>query len=72
VETDTLMEINTWHGHLTEEELRLVSQNQDVKFIISSDAHTPNRVADYKDGIRRAIRAGVDLSRIVNIREVKD
>ncbi|MBQ9708640.1 MAG: PHP domain-containing protein [Firmicutes bacterium] len=72
VETDTLMEINTWHGHLTEEELRLVSQNQDVKFIISSDAHTPNRVADYKDGVRRAIRAGVDLSRIVNIREVKE
>ena len=22
VETDTLMEINTWHGHMTEEEIR--------------------------------------------------
>ena len=70
VETDTLMEINTWHGHLTEEELRLVAKNPDVKFIISSDAHTPNRVGDYKDGVRRAIKAGVDLSRIVNIKEV--
>lgn len=68
VETDTLMEINTWHGHLTEEELKLVAQNPDVKFIISSDAHTPDRVADFKPGLERALRAGVDPSRIVNIR----
>ncbi|MBQ0079605.1 MAG: phosphoesterase, partial [Eubacterium sp.] len=68
VETDTLMEINTWHGHLTEEELKLVAQNPDVKFIISSDAHTPDRVADFKQGLERALRAGVDPSRIVNIR----
>lgn len=70
VETDTLMEINTWHGHLTCEELKLVAANPDVKFIISSDAHTPGRVADFKDGVRRAVEAGVDLKRIVNIREV--
>lgn len=69
-ETDTLMEINTWHGHLTEDELRMASRNSNVKFIIGSDAHTPDRVGDYKEGIRRAIRAGVDLNRIVNIKEV--
>lgn len=70
VETNTLMEINTWHGHLTEEELREVAKNPDVRFIISSDAHTPDRVGDFRDGVSRAIRAGVDLARIVNIREV--
>ncbi|NLD19190.1 MAG: PHP domain-containing protein [Clostridiales bacterium] len=71
VETDTLMEINTWHGHLTEEEIRIASQVEKVGFIISSDAHTPGRVGDFKEGVERALRAGLDLKRIVNIKEKK-
>ena len=69
-ETDTLMEINTWHGHMTVEEIKIAAQVEDVKFIISSDAHTPNRVGDYKEGIERAAEAGLDLKRIVNIEEI--
>lgn len=69
-ETDTLMEINTWHGHMTEEEIRLAAEVEDVRFIISSDAHTPERVADFKEGLERAAAAGLDLSRIVNIEEI--
>ena len=69
VETDTLMEINTWHGHLTEEEIRIAAEVPDVKFILSSDAHTPDRVGDVREGIIRALKAGLDLSRIVNIKE---
>lgn len=68
-ETDTLMEINTWHGHLTEEEIREAAEINDVKFIISSDAHSPERVGDFREGVIRAAKAGLDLSRIVNIRE---
>lgn len=68
-QTDTLMEINTWHGHMTEEEIKVAAEVEDVRFIISSDAHTPDRVGDFKEGIERAIKAGLDLSRIVNIRE---
>lgn len=68
-ETDTLMEINTWHGHMTEEEIKIASQVKGVKFIISSDAHTPDRVGDFKEGVERALRAGLDLKRIVNIKE---
>ena len=68
-EKDTLMEINTWHGHMTEEEIKTAAEVEDVKFIISSDAHTPDRVGSFKEGIERAARAGLDLSRIVNIRE---
>lgn len=71
-ETDTLMEINTWHGHLTEEEIKIAAQVADVEFIISSDAHTPDRVGDFKEGIERAMRAGLDLKRIVNIREKEE
>ncbi len=68
-ETDTLMEINTWHGHMTEEEIRIAAQVEDVKFIISSDAHSPQRVGDFQEGLERAVRAGLDLTRIVNIEE---
>ncbi|MDO4546189.1 MAG: PHP domain-containing protein [Bacillota bacterium] len=68
-ETDTLMEINTWHGHMTVEEIRIAAEEPNVKFIISSDAHTPDRVGDFKEGVVRALEAGLDLSRIVNIKE---
>ena len=40
-----------------------------MKFILSSDAHTPDRVGDVREGIIRALKAGLDLSRIVNIKE---
>lgn len=69
-ETDTLMEINTWHGHMTVEEIRIAAGVADVKFIISSDAHTPGRVGDFKEGLARAQEAGLDLKRIVNIEEI--
>lgn len=72
VETDTLMEINTWHGHMTEEEIKIAAEVEDVQFIISSDAHTPDRIGDFKDGVDRAARAGLDLSRIVNIQKIED
>ena len=68
VETDTLMEINCRHLHLTTEEIKLVAKNPDVKFIISSDAHTPDAVGMFKPGLQRALDAGLDPSRIVNIR----
>lgn len=67
--TDTLMEINTWHGHMTVSEIEEAAKVEGVKFIISSDAHSPGRVGDFEAGIERAMRAGLDLRRVVNIRE---
>ena len=64
--TDTLMEINTRHCHLTVPELRIAS-DYDVRFIISSDAHKPGDVGNFEKGINRAEEAGIDLGRIVNI-----
>ena len=66
-ETDTWMEINTWHMHLTTEEIKICMQ-EDVKFVISSDAHTPNRVGSYLKGLERAFEAGLEPERIVNIK----
>lgn len=65
----TWMEISTWHSHLTEEEIKICS-GFDVKFIVSSDAHTPERVGSFENGVRRALAAGLDIERIVNIEEV--
>jgi putative hydrolase len=67
-DTDTLMEISTWHDHLTVEELKIAAQT-DAQFIINSDAHHPKRIGDFEGGLARALEAGIDLSRIVNLRE---
>ncbi|MBN7772934.1 PHP domain-containing protein [Clostridium aminobutyricum] len=65
----TLMEISTWHKHLTVEEIKTAALT-DVRFIISSDAHVPSRIGDFQGGLDRAIEAGIDLDRIVNIERV--
>lgn len=69
-DTDTLMEISTWHPHLTVEEIKTAAET-DVQFIISSDAHVPQRIGDFQGGLERALEAGLDLSRIVNLREIR-
>ena len=63
---NTLMEISTWHSHLTVEEIK-IAMKEDVMFIISSDAHSPERVGSFEGGLSRAVEAGLDLDRIVNI-----
>ena len=65
-ETGTLMEISTWHDALTIEGIRECAR-QDVSFIISSDAHRPQRVGTFSGGLERAKKAGLDLSRIKNL-----
>lgn len=68
-ETGTWMEISTWHPHLTVDEIKIAAK-YDVKFIISSDAHTPGRVGSFFGGLERAREAGLDLERIVNIEKI--
>ncbi len=68
-ETGTMMEISTWHKAPTSEELRGLSAT-DVRFIISSDAHTPIRVGTFIPGLKRALEAGVDPERIDNLKEI--
>lgn len=69
--TGTLMEISTWHKHLTLDEIKRVAK-YDVNFVVSSDAHTPDRVGDVADGIKRALAAGLDPARIVNIEKITE
>jgi len=65
-ETGTLLEINENHGHLTPADLTLAAKT-DVKFIISSDAHKPKDVGSCENSIKMALKAGLDMARIVNV-----
>lgn len=65
--TNTLMEINGKHPHLTSEELKLIAK-YNIKFVISSDAHHPKWVGEFKPQLLRALEAKIEPERIVNIR----
>ncbi len=65
-ETGTLMEISNWHEAPQTKELRAL-RNIDVNFAVSSDAHSPSRVGTFEKGLARAVGAGIDPARIVNL-----
>ena len=67
-EYGTWMEINNRHGCLTVEGIKQAAK-YDVSFTIGSDAHVPGDVGKYSEALSRAVEAGLDLSRIVNLRQ---
>ena len=67
-EYGTWMEINNRHGCLTVEGIRQAAKF-DVSFTIGSDAHVPGDVGRSEQALSRAVEAGLDLSRIVNLRQ---
>ena len=68
-DTGTFIEINDKHHHLTVDEIKIAAAF-DVKFIIGSDAHVPARVGSFEGPLARALEAGLDPERIVNIKEI--
>ena len=68
-DTATFIEINDKHHHLTVDEIKIAAAF-DVKFIIGSDAHIPARVGSFEGPLARALEAGLDPERIVNIKEI--
>lgn len=67
-ETNTWMEISNFHSHLALDEIK-VAATTDALFVISSDAHRPERIGSFEKGLNRALKAGLDPARIVNIKE---
>ncbi|NLK72683.1 MAG: PHP domain-containing protein [Clostridiales bacterium] len=67
-DTDTLMEISNSHIHMTSEEMQEAAM-ENVKFVISSDAHVPEEVGSFRLGLQKARDAGIPMDRIVNISE---
>ena len=69
VDTNTMIEINAKHKHLTIDEIKLASK-YDVKFVIGSDAHISSKVGSFEEPLKRALEAGLDPERIVNIEKI--
>lgn len=65
-ERGTLMEISTWHDWLTVEAIKEAAKT-DVRFVISSDAHRPERIGDCQGAVDRIMAAGLDLERVDNL-----
>lgn len=65
-EKGTLMEISTWHDWLTVEGIKQAAKT-DARFVISSDAHTPERIGDCIGAVDRIKAAGLDFERVENL-----
>lgn len=63
----TYFELNSKKVHLTDEELSLVVQKTSVNFVVSSDAHSKERVGDTKLVDELLSRVSVPKERIFNI-----
>lgn len=57
-EANVALEINTSHGYLTEEFVR-VAAKEGVNFVISSDAHRPEGVGRFQTGLEIVNRIGI-------------
>jgi len=65
-ERGTLMEISTWHDWLTVDGIRQAAKTG-ARFVISSDAHTPERIGDCQGAVDRIREAGLDFERVENL-----
>jgi putative hydrolase len=64
----TALEINASHGYMTVEYAK-IALAEGATFVISSDAHVPERVGDFEKGIAIARAAGIPPHRIINTME---
>lgn len=65
--TKTLLEINNSHSHLNAEEIKIASK-YNVEFVINSDSHIKYKIGSYEKGLKAAMDANLDLSRIINLK----
>ena len=68
-ETNTLIELNGKRLGMSDEEI-MTCYNLGCKFVINSDAHSPNRVGDCHLGLQAALRLRIPDSAIVNYNDL--
>lgn len=61
----TALEINASHGYMTVEYAKIALE-EGASFVISSDAHVPERVGVFDNGIAIAEAAGIPPERVIN------
>lgn len=65
-EAGTYLEISSRHRQLTVDEIKKAAE-YDVKFIMGSDAHLPERVGTCWPAVSRMLEAGLEPHRVVNL-----
>lgn len=65
----TALEISSKHSQLSVESIKLLL-NEDVKYLVNSDAHCPEDVGNVENGINKAKDANLPLDRIKNIKVI--
>lgn len=60
------IELNGKRINFTEEEIEIM-KDEGVKFIINSDAHTPEKVGEVNNGLNLVYKYNIPLSQVVNI-----
>ncbi len=68
-EKGTLVELNGKRMNFTEQELEIMA-SEGVKFIVNSDAHSPEKVGECNNALNVIFKLGLPLSQIVNIDKV--
>lgn len=63
----TALEINSKHSQLSVENIK-IAMEENVDFVINSDAHRPEDVGNVEESLKRARAANLPLERIKNIR----
>ena len=62
---NTALEINSSHGYLTTEYIR-IAMEENAKFIISSDAHKPEDVGNFRNALNTVKESGLKAEMIIN------
>jgi len=62
----TLLEISNHHSHLNTEEIK-VAAKYEVSFVINSDSHIKDNIGGFKNGLKAAKEAGLNINRIINL-----
>lgn len=62
----TALEINSKHSQLSVESIK-IAMEEEVDFVVNSDAHTPDDVGNVELALERAILAGLPMNRIRNL-----
>ncbi|MBO5022567.1 MAG: PHP domain-containing protein [Clostridia bacterium] len=62
----TLIELNGKRVHFTDKELEIMA-SEGVKFIVNSDAHSPERVGECNTAMNTIFRLDIPLSQVVNV-----
>jgi putative hydrolase len=63
------IELNGKRINFTEEEIEIM-KSEGVKFILGSDAHTPDRVGEVNNGLNLIYKYDIPLSQVVNVDKI--